>query len=48
MSITEKNAKLTKLETEIRHEIEECGIILPHIIEMMREAAKLADELRHA
>ena len=48
MTIAEKNKKLTKLEGEIRHELEDCGVLMPHIVEMMKEAAKLADELRRA
>lgn len=46
MSIAEKNAKLQKLQDEIQHEIQECKILAPHIFEMMKEAARLADELR--
>lgn len=48
MSITEKSRRLEKLEAEIRHELEDCGMLMPHIVDMMAEAAKLADELRRS
>lgn len=48
MSITEKNKKLEKLEDAIREEIAQADVLHPYIIDMMNEAAKLADELRHS
>lgn len=48
MSIAEKNTRLQKLEAEIKHELEDCGTLMPHIATMMAEAQRLADELRRS